>query len=184
MIWYVSAVWSLGFLIFLRMAIRSHVRRNSSLDVGDLIGIVFVCAFFWPIIAAAAFVDSYLSKFINYKLWEKKKSPACKKLVWLIPILMLFGCTEKKPVHYNYVVPMKFCLIACRQNEFRNFHHSTSLSGASSMSGLSQTQIYDRVNQECEKIFDGEKCCVASWRHERKHYQPLNPHLGGYGMCP
>jgi hypothetical protein len=83
------------------------------------------------------------------------------KLNYLIILLALTACT-KETIAPATQIKMKVCLDKCIRNTFENFHNSSFLSGSSSMDGLSQKQIFDRVITYCNKYYEGETCCKAS----------------------
>lgn len=85
------------------------------------------------------------------------------KLIMLCLILFIVGC---KPDRYYKLkrikkVDKKYCLEACRAKTFESFHSTGNSwgTGSSSMNGLSQSQIFDRVDRSCKEFYKGEDCC-------------------------
>lgn len=85
-------------------------------------------------------------------------------------LISLTGCTalfyeEPKIVE----VDVKYCIAVCRAYEFGNFHNGTSMGGSSSMNGLTQAQIFDRVTKSCEDFYAKTKCCEGYDTVRRLH---------------
>jgi len=85
---------------------------------------------------------------------------------FLIAILLVgAGCTfqDARPGNVKKV-DKKFCVSVCRSSEFQNFHNRGRSwgAGSSSMGGLQQGEIYDRVTRECEKFYEKEECCLVN----------------------
>lgn len=101
--------------------------------------------------------------------------------VCIAVLLLIAACTPPPPEPpRDYKVDKKYCVASCRSGEFGNFHHGTSLGGSSSMNGLTQTQIYDRVTKECEKFFTS--CC--EWNNVYGRYSNIVELYGyHYGEC-
>ena len=103
---------------------------------------------------------------------------------YLAVILFLSGCVDAKhqPFPPPVQVSVKYCLDQCIGETFSNFHERGRAwgAGASSMNGLSQSQIFDRVEAYCAKFYRGEKCCEAgasAWRNIQ------TVHGYNYGAC-
>lgn len=84
----------------------------------------------------------------------------------LISLFMLFitGCEERKVTIETAKVPVKYCIENCLKNQFHMFHNNGQSwgTGSSSMNGLMQSQIYDRVKQECVEFYKDEQCCKTN----------------------
>lgn len=98
---------------------------------------------------------------------------------------ILVGCgePEKQPPPKDMHVDRKFCISECRAHEFQNFHgegHSWG-AGSSSMTGLSQEKIFDRVTRECEKFYEKASCCKATSIIDSDNIQRI--HSRYYGEC-
>jgi hypothetical protein len=75
---------------------------------------------------------------------------------------------EPRPQEFK---AMKYCIDNCLWAKFQMFHaegHSWG-TGSSSMSGLGQERIYDRVLAYCKEFYSDEKCCEGdagvTWRN-------------------
>lgn len=84
---------------------------------------------------------------------------------YLLLILMFTGCApseEEKKLKY---IKNKECVEVCISARFGDFHNSGSSwgTGSSSMSGLSQSEIYNRVVKHCEDYYKDEKCCQYNY---------------------
>lgn len=104
----------------------------------------------------------------------------------LLILLFLTACIEERnPLVYKKV-DKKYCVANCRAYEFKNFHNSGSSwgTGSSSMNGLSQSAIYDRVIDECNTFYKDNGCCSIDYAHQYDHY--VSHFHGGdftYGEC-
>ena len=91
---------------------------------------------------------------------------------YLLLLLLITGC-EVEPLTpaeiFKYKVDLKYCVSNCMKYEFKKFHNSSSAflggAGSSSMNGLTQTQIYDRVKKECVEFYEGETCCTFNYEY-------------------
>lgn len=89
-------------------------------------------------------------------------------------VASLLGCTAQepkqspRPIHY---AKMKNCIDECVRAEFSLFHSSGQSwgEGSSSMAGVTQGQIFDRILDYCEDFYSDEKCCEgdlgAAWNN-------------------
>jgi len=109
-----------------------------------------------------------------------------KSLLGALIIASVFGCTDGTPRNSfpetHPEVPMKYCIDACKNEEFSRFHHGESFGGSSSMGGLHQEAIYDRVEKSCKEFYGGEKCCELSFYKDYKD-RYLRP-VHGYEYAP
>jgi len=81
------------------------------------------------------------------------------------------------------VVDKKYCHSVCTRHEFKKFHNSGgSFSGSSSMNGLSQRQIYDRVLDYCKDFYKKERCCKPS-KSDYREVKVSHFHSYDYGAC-
>jgi len=105
---------------------------------------------------------------------------------YLILLLVLVGCSDDEPKQpEDYAIDVKYCVANCMKYEFKNFHNNGKSwgTGSSSMNGLSQSKIYDRVKQECVEFYKGEKCC--KWNHEYTSNRNIETWIHGrdFGVC-
>ncbi len=87
---------------------------------------------------------------------------------YLLSMLFLVGCIESKPRPViNHNREKKYCIQACMEHTFKWFHNKGSSwgTGSSSMNGLSQTQVFDRVKKECVEFYKDEKCAEWNFRN-------------------
>lgn len=102
-----------------------------------------------------------------------------------IILIFLIGCTEKNNNdRTNWIVPVKYCLDVCNINTFKSFHSKGDSWGtsSSSMNGLSQNAIFDRVEKYCKEFYAEEKCCEFNYQHlDQKSIIPI--HGWEYGPC-
>ena len=84
----------------------------------------------------------------------------------------------------DYVVDKKYCVSACMHTEFRSFQNEGKSwgTGSSSMNGLNQDKIYDRVKQECVAFYAEEKCCKRSGLDIEAMEEPY-VHGYDFGAC-
>lgn len=63
----------------------------------------------------------------------------------------------------SVVVPLKMCVQACVDHQFKGFHNNGKSwgTGSSSLTGLQQQQTFDTVLKYCENFYKDERCCVA-----------------------
>jgi len=87
--------------------------------------------------------------------------------ILVLLIIILTSCESNKDKE-NLYVDMKYCIDGCLENRFQIFHGRGRSwgTGSSSMNGLSQKQIYDRVIKYCEVFLKGEKCCTRYFRSD------------------
>lgn len=106
----------------------------------------------------------------------------------LLTFLLLSGCSEVARPEYDvekFVVDKKICIQTCMRYTFGMFHSEGQSwgTGSSSMNGLTQTQIFDRVKNECVQYYKDERCC----RRPSDDYsvQVLSSTIHGYeyGAC-
>jgi hypothetical protein len=87
----------------------------------------------------------------------------------LICALMLAACAcdEIKEPARDWRRPMKYCIDKCLSATFVDFHHAGSSwgTGSSSMNGLSQEKIFDRVLGYCKEFYEGETCCQHNGKY-------------------
>lgn len=105
---------------------------------------------------------------------------------YLILILLFISCHKKRELKdpKEFYVNMKYCISVCMNYEFHRFHSKGESwgAGSSSMNGLSQKSIYDRVKQECIEFYKDEKCC--KWNREYTGYNNIDWfHSTKYGAC-
>jgi hypothetical protein len=106
-----------------------------------------------------------------------------KGIIVIYIIVTTIGCEtdyEKETI----VVDVKYCISECMSFEFERFHNKGSSwgTGSSSMGGLSQGSIYDRVKVECVEFYKNEKCCKREPRdYTRKNVSRY--HGYEYGEC-
>jgi hypothetical protein len=83
-----------------------------------------------------------------------------KNIIMVAFILFLVGCNQD-PVYESTPAPMAYCIAECMSHEFGNFHGQGDSwgTGSSSMSGLTQSDIFNTVKSHCEAIYD--KCFKA-----------------------
>lgn len=88
------------------------------------------------------------------------------KITRAILLLVLVGCTERPPERKAWdqyrKVDMKFCIDQCLEHKMRMFHSTDSqfLGGAasSSMGGIQETAILDKLTNYCEHLYGQETC--------------------------
>lgn len=105
-----------------------------------------------------------------------------KTLILIITTMVFMSCTDSKPAsHKREVTKMKYCMKECIRDTFSMFHNEGDSwgTGSSSMSGLSQSGIIDRVEKQCQEMLEGEECC--------KGYESLGSvdygFSNGFGTC-
>lgn len=104
-------------------------------------------------------------------------------LIFLV-LITITSCQEQDTeVNIDdYKVSTKFCVAACVKTEFRLFHTGNGQflggSSSSSMGGIGDTSIYQKVYAKCEEFYSLESCCKWS-PYNTVH----NNHGGNYGMC-
>lgn len=106
----------------------------------------------------------------------------------LLVLLFISACSEEIKPKINvedYAVDKKYCVHMCMRATFSMFHgegHSWG-AGSSSMNGLSQEKIFDRVKSECVGFYDTERCC----RRDQNDYEYKTVkswiHGSEYGPC-
>ncbi len=111
------------------------------------------------------------------------------KILLIICAIVFAGCEKEGKVcdliPYHDVV----CSHECLENTFNMFGHSESqfLGGAasSSMGGMNQSKIFDRVISYCKDIKkeDSWKCCNAQWRNCSKRTHHVIIRFGDSGYC-
>lgn len=109
-----------------------------------------------------------------------------KVLIILGIIIASVGCTEeiRKPVPAKEV-SKKYCINECLKSVFSDFHHEGSSwgTGSSSMNGLSQEKIFDRVIKYCDDFYKEEKCCEPGDSLYSSFYGLNTIHSFKYGAC-
>lgn len=108
------------------------------------------------------------------------------RLLIIVLSLTLMSCERGKKVKVKGIVgetKPKYCIKACMEEHFEMFHNEGDSwgTGSSSMNGLSQQKIFDRVEQQCEKFMKGEKCC--KWTYNQGKQNNLEYSFGGIGVC-
>lgn len=107
------------------------------------------------------------------------------KYIVIILTFLMFACEPVPPQPIkNNVIAMKNCMHVCMSSTFEMFHHQGSNwgTGSSSMNGLSQEKIFDRVVKYCEEFYKEEKCCQYDYRY-RTTYKVNKIHSYEYGAC-
>jgi hypothetical protein len=98
----------------------------------------------------------------------------------VLALLALTACSD--PPKPSKHVAMKYCIEKCMSSQFGNFHGGKMFGGSSSMNGLTQTQIFDRVEKYCNDFYKDEQCCHGSWVDESDNdYNQV--HDNYYGAC-
>jgi len=110
------------------------------------------------------------------------------KYIWILSITLGTACTNPVITEYkveDYERPMKYCKEECLRESFTMFHNLGRSwgTGSSSMNGLSQTQIFDRVIKYCENYYSGEICCERPSDDFRKTVITSHQHGYDYGPC-
>lgn len=105
--------------------------------------------------------------------------------------LLLVGCAEPPTPKLNiqdFVVDKKYCISECMSHTFSMFHNNGSSwgTGSSSMNGLSQEKIFDRVKKECQDFYNNETCChvkypLESWDSHKVLLSVI--HSYKFGVC-
>lgn len=81
------------------------------------------------------------------------------KFKLLLLILLLTSC---KSSNIDNTTKLKFCIHDCVVWTFSKAFHARGRSwgtSSSSMVGLTQTEIYNKVNSECKLLYQNESCC-------------------------
>jgi len=94
----------------------------------------------------------------------------------LMMLMNISGCKEK-PFLSTEIRDVKYCHSACIKNTFENFHSDGW--GTSSMDGMSQSKVFDRVERYCKEFYQNERCCKMS----DKNYNIETLHGYRYGPC-
>jgi len=106
-------------------------------------------------------------------------------LILLTPIVL--ACTQDRPTYSipNYGVEKKYCIEVCVRHTFAMFHNAGQSwgAGSSSMSGLTQTQIFDRVRKECVDFYSNEACCRRPDGDYNNHVIATHIHGYDFGAC-
>lgn len=97
-------------------------------------------------------------------------------------VALACGPQQPRKPAAHFIRPMKYCLDSCIHSTFRNFHNSSYGGGSSSMDGLSQKKIFDRVETYCKEFYKDEKCC--EWNREYAEDRNITEiHGWDYGAC-
>jgi len=97
----------------------------------------------------------------------------------LIFVAILTGCQDEP----HTPISNKYCVQDCMKYQFKWFHSKGRSwgTGSSSMNGIGQSKIYERVKQNCEEFYKDEICCVQG-RNNYTDFQ--DPHSSwNYGIC-
>lgn len=112
-----------------------------------------------------------------------------KKVLTLLPLILLLSCSKPKFTLKKGIfgeTKMKHCINSCIKDQFGMFHNKGESwgTGSSSMNGLIQSKIYDRVREECVKFMQGEKCCTIKYLNIEDDYDNIDYYFKeGYGTC-
>ena len=105
----------------------------------------------------------------------------------IIMFLLLLSCNGKPLKEIDkkrFQKPIKFCVDYCMVATFGNFHNKGSSwgTGSSSMNGLGQQKIFDKVLSYCEKFYEGQDCCSRNHRYGKDN-SVETVHGYDYGIC-
>jgi len=109
-----------------------------------------------------------------------------KYITLILLVVLLQGCHEglRKEKNTDYQLDMKYCMSSCMDYEFKKFHNGQSFGGSSSMDGLAETKIYQRVEMFCKNFYKDETCC--KWNHkylDRNQTIKTWVHGNKFGAC-
>jgi hypothetical protein len=106
-----------------------------------------------------------------------------KKFICLMLASCLVGCTQEPPPTPVEIVNTKFCIQVCTDHEFRKFHANGESwgTGSSSMNGVSESKIYEKVRQQCIEFYKEETCCLV--KHHTGFSKIFQIHSYNYGAC-
>jgi len=106
---------------------------------------------------------------------------------YFIILLLLTGCVVEKETYKisDFKKPMKYCIEACLHSSFRMFHGKGESwgTGASSMQGLGQAKIFDRVMSYCKNFYEEESCCKRPSKDYSNQVVVSYQHHYTYGAC-
>lgn len=106
----------------------------------------------------------------------------------LLILILIASCRERvaEPKAVIKRVEMKYCISECMKYEFKKFHAKGDSWGtsSSSMSGLSQKSIYDKVKEDCLDFYKGSDCCKRQYGDLDNKTIKSGIHGYKFGECP
>jgi len=105
---------------------------------------------------------------------------------YFIILAVLTGCVDNETYKVSdFKKPMKYCIEACLHSSFKMFHHKGESwgTGSSSMQGLGQAKIFDRVMSYCTNFYKEENCCTRPTKDYSHQVVVSYQHHYKYGAC-
>lgn len=80
------------------------------------------------------------------------------KFLLLITVVLVSSCIDTPQAPYiAEEKPLKWCIDKCIKNTFRMFNNGQFLGGSSSMNGISEVNIFDKIHNYCANYYK-DKC--------------------------
>ena len=107
------------------------------------------------------------------------------RLIRLLFLVVIFcSCDSGSPKYVK--VDKRFCIDSCLKNTFSKSFHSRGDSwgtSSSSMNGLSQKKIFDRVISYCQDFYNGYECCDYFKSSDSARKMMTDPHGYSFQIC-